>query len=539
MSFDDDNTIHEEVMHFEGELTAFSVSNQSGTKEDEIWLDEDIIKEIESSHQTKFIPELVNDDIDYLKAVFAFAQDYGTVPVELIDNLTQRFNLYGINVQSILYDYLSNINADIDTDLPDELIDSARKRFRSYLHDVNNLDFDVSEIVDTLKQELVFADNTELFSQDVSRISNEALAPLRHKSNSLLESLCQYILDIPIFWKCYWETITIQFKLFQLNKTASAIESDDKSDAALQCVFRDERFIKKYKKLFKNATKNGNSEDLEYDTKKQLLKDTVYSFRLALFFLDKFNGLFNQLEDISYQDAVISNNLYTMQEYLERLRKRIIHSQMQNTLNLAVKLYVDNGIDDESDIIQEGMAGLIKAVDRYDFRQKAQLMSYASYWISQMIQRKRTESSLVRIPEYVQKKYRTQLKSSVDKTIIVIPQILQLIIDGERAVVFDPKRNLKYDISDMFTSINFRFSNPEYEELKGLTGQLIKSLPPRHRSIIQKRYGLGKEIPFTLEQLASVLALTRERVRQLERRSLELLREETLKHGEIIVYGDQ
>ena len=539
LSFDDDNTIHEEVMHFEGELTAFSVSNQSGTKEDEIWLDEDIIKEIESSHQTKFIPELVNDDIDYLKAVFAFAQDYGTVPVELIDNLTQRFNLYGINVQSILYDYLSNINADIDTDLPDELIDSARKRFRSYLHDVNNLDFDVSEIVDTLKQELVFADNTELFSQDVSRISNEALAPLRHKSNSLLESLCQYILDIPIFWKCYWETITIQFKLFQLNKTASAIESDDKSDAALQCVFRDERFIKKYKKLFKNATKNGNSEDLEYDKKKQLLKDTVYSFRLALFFLDKFNGLFNQLEDISYQDAVISNNLYTMQEYLERLRKRIIHSQMQNTLNLAVKLYVDNGIDDESDIIQEGMAGLIKAVDRYDFRQKAQLMSYASYWISQMIQRKRTESSLVRIPEYVQKKYRTQLKSSVDKTIIVIPQILQLIIDGERAVVFDPKRNLKYDISDMFTSINFRFSNPEYEELKGLTGQLIKSLPPRHRSIIQKRYGLGKEIPFTLEQLASVLALTRERVRQLERRSLELLREETLKHGEIIVYGDQ
>lgn len=65
------------------------------------------------------------------------------------------------------------------------------------------------------------------------------------------------------------------------------------------------------------------------------------------------------------------------------------------------------------------------------------------------------------------------------------------------------------------------------------------ALPRRHRSIIQKRYGLGKEMPFTLEKLASILALTRERVRQLERRSLELLREETLKHREIIVYGDQ
>ncbi len=536
LSFDDDNAIQEEVMQFEGEITAFSISDQSGAKDDEVWLDEDIIKEIESNHQTRFVPELVNDDIDYLKAVLAFAQDYGTVPVELIDNLTQRFNLYGINVQSLLYDYLSNLNTDVDTDLPEELVESATKRFRAYLHDVDNLEFDVSEIVDALKQELALTDNTELFSQDVSRISNETLAPLRHKSKSLLESLCQFILEAPILWKCYWETITIQFKLCKL---MPAEESEDKSDAAFQYLFRDESFIKKYKKLFKNGMKSGIAEDIEYDTKKQLLKDTVYSFRLALFFLDKFNGLFNQLEDISYQDAVISNNLYTMQEYLERLRKRIIHSQMQNTLNLAVKLYVDNDIDDLSDIIQEAMTGLIKAVDRYDFRQKAQLMTYASYWIKQMIQRKSTDSSLVKIPSYIQEEYRAQLKSSFDQVNIFIPQVYQLEIDGEKAIVTEPEMNLKYDISDMFTYTNFRLSSSEYKELELLTGQLVKSLPRRHRSIIQKRYGLGKEMPFTLEKLASVLALTRERIRQLERRSLELLREETLKHGEIIVYGDQ
>ncbi|MBQ3349901.1 MAG: sigma-70 family RNA polymerase sigma factor [Thermoguttaceae bacterium] len=536
LSFDDDNAIQEEVMQFEGEITVFSISDQSGAKDDEVWLDEDIIKEIESNHQTRFVPELVNDDIDYLKAVLAFAQDYGTVPVELIDNLTQRFSLYGINVQSFLYDYLSNINADVDTDLPDELVESATKRFRAYLHDVDNLEFDVSEIVDALKQELVFTDNTELFSQDVSRISNEALAPLRHKSKSLLESLCQFILEAPILWKCYWEAITSQYKLCKLMPDE---ESEDKSDAAFQYLFRDESFIKKYKKLFKNGIKSGIAEDIEYDTKKQLLKDTVYSFRLALFFLDKFNGLFNQLEDISYQDAVISNNLYTMQEYLERLRKRIIHSQMQNTLNLAVKLYVDNDIDDLSDIIQEAMTGLIKAVDRYDFRQKAQLMTYASYWIKQMIQRKSTDSSLVKIPSYIQEEYRAQLKSSFDQVNIFIPQVYQLEIDGEKAIVTEPEMNLKYDISDMFTYTNFRLSSSEYKELELLTGQLVKSLPRRHRSIIQKRYGLGKEMPFTLEKLASVLALTRERIRQLERRSLELLREETLKHGEIIVYGDQ
>lgn len=536
LSFDDNNAIQEDVMQFEGEITAFSISDQSGAKDDEVWLDQDIIKEIESSHQTRFVPEFVNDDIDYLKAVLAFAQDYGTVPVELIDNLTQRFNLYGINVQSLLYDYLSNLNADVDTDLPDELVESATKRFRAYLHDVDNLEFDVSEIVDALKQELVFTDNTELFSQDVSRISNEALAPLRHKSKSLLESLCQFILEAPILWKCYWEAITSQYKLYKLMPDE---ESEDKSDAAFQYLFRDESFIKKYKKLFKNGMKSGIAEDIEYDTKKQLLKDTVYSFRLALFFLDKFNGLFNQLEDISYQDAVISNNLYTMQEYLERLRKRIIHSQMQNTLNLAVKLYVDNDIDDLSDIIQEAMTGLIKAVDRYDFRQKAQLMTYASYWIKQMIQRKWTDSSLVKIPVYVQEEYRAQLKSSFDQANIFMPKIQQLEIDGENAIVIDPETNLKDDISDMFIYTNFRLSSSEYKELKLLTVQLVKSLPYRHRSIIQKRYGLGKERSYTLEKLASELVLTRERVRQLERRAFELLRDEILKHGEIIVYGDR
>ena len=166
-------------------------------------------------------------------------------------------------------------------------------------------------------------------------------------------------------------------------------------------------------------------------------------------------------------------------------------------------------------------------------------MTYASYWIKQMIQRKWTDSSLVKIPVYVQEEYRAQLKSSFDQANIFMPKIQQLEIDGENVIVIDPETNLKDDISDMFTYTNFRLSSSEYEELKGLTGELVKSLPPRHRSIIQKRYGLGKEIPFTLEKLASVLALTRERIRQLERRSLELLREETLKHGEIIVYGDQ
>lgn len=538
LSFDDDNTIHEEVELFEGTINAFSISDQSGAKDDE-WLDEEIIKEIESRLQTKFVPELDNDDIDYLKAILAFAQDYGTVPVELIDNLTQRFNLYGINAQSIIYDYLSSIDIDIDTDLPEKFVDIAQKRFSDCLHEVDNLEIDVSEIVDALKQELVLTDNIELFCKDIFRLSNEALAPLRHKLKRLLESVCQYILNAPILWQYYWETITGQFNLFQSNKSTPAMDSEDKSDAVFQSLFRDERFIRKYKKYFKITTKNDAVEDLEYDAKKQLLKDSIYSFRLAMFFLNTFIDRFNQLEDISYQDAVISNNLYTQLECLERLREKMIHSQMKNTLNLATRLYVENGVDEESDIIQEAMMGLIKAVDRYDYRQTAHLMTYASFWIKQMVQRKLTDSSLVKIPAYIQEEYRAQLKSSFDQANISMPQIQQLEIEDDCAIVIDSETNLNYDISDMFTYSNFRLSSSEYEELKRLTAQLIKELPHRHRSIIQKRYGLGKEIPFTLEKLASALSLTRERVRQLEMRAIELLRDEILKHGEIVVYGDQ
>lgn len=540
-SFEENDSIHEEVTIFEETISAFSVSDQAGSKDNATWLDEEIIKEIESNHQTgKFIPEYDQADLDYLKAVLAFAQDYQTVPVEFIDNLVQRFNLYDINIEQILYDYLSCMDVYIDTDLPDELIDYARIRFREYLLDVDNLEYDADQIIDTLKQELIFTNNTELFSQDVSRISKDALAPLRHKAKSLLDSICQFILDMPILWKIYWDTIKGQYIVFQQNKKSPDSESEDKSEMSpLHSIFRDQNFIKKYRGLFQNEKKNRCPENPENTIKMQLLKDTVYSFRLAILFLNRFIDYFNRLDDISYNDAVISNNLYTLLEYLERMRKRIIQSQLQNTLNLATKLYVDNGVDDESDIIQEGMAGLIKAVDRYDFHQKAQLMTYASYWIKQMIQRKWTDSSLVKIPVYVQEEYRAQLKSSFDQANIFMPKIQQLEIDGENAIVIDPETNLKDDISDMFTYTNFRLSSSEYEELKLLTVQLVKSLPYRHRSIIQKRYGLGKERPYTLEKLASELVLTRERIRQLERRSLELLREETLKHGEIIVYGDQ
>ena len=489
LSFDDDNTIHEEVELFEETINAFSISDQSGTKDDE-WLDEEIIKEIESRLQTKFVPELDNDDIDYLKAILAFAQDYGTVPVELIDNLTQRFNLYGINAQSIIYDYLSSIDIDIDTDLPEKFVDIAQKRFSACLHEVDNLEIDVSEIVDALKQELVLTDNIELFCKDIFRLSNEALAPLRHKLKRLLESVCQFILNAPILWQYYWEAITGQFNLFQSNKSTPAMDSEDKSDAVFQSLFRDERFIRKYKKYFKITTKNDAVEDLEYDAKKQLLKDSIYSFRLAMFFLNTFIDRFNQLEDISYQDAVISNNLYTQLEDLERLREKMIHSQMKNTLNLATRLYVENGVDEESDIIQEAMMGLIKAVDRYDYRQTAHLMTYASFWIKQTIQRKLTDSSLVKIPAYIQEEYRAQLKSSFDQANISMPQIQQLEIEDDCVIVIDPETNLNYDISDMFTYSNFRLSSSEYEELKRLTAQLIKELPHRHRSIIQKRYGL-------------------------------------------------
>ena len=541
-SFEDNDNIHKEVAVFEKSISSFSVSDQAGSKDNATWLDEEIIKEIESNHQTggKFIPEFDQTDLDYLKAFLAFAQDYQTVPAEFIDNLTLRFNQYHINTKQILYDYLSYMDVNIDIDMPDELINSARKRFRVYLLDVDKLEFDAEQIIDNLKQELTFTNNTELFRLDVSRISKEALAPLRHKAKSFLDSICQYILDMPILWKIYWNTINSQFTVFQQNKKPSDSESEDKSEMSLlHSIFREKDFIKKYRDLFQNGENNRCSDNPGNPKKIQLLNDTVYSFRLAIHFLNKFIDYFNQQEDISYQDAVISNNLYTLIEYLERLRKRIIHSQLQNTLNHSLKLYVDNGIDDESDIIQEGMEGLIKAVDRYDFRQKTQLMSYATFWINQMIQRRWTDLSLVKIPVYVQEEYRAQLKSSFDQENIFIPQVKQLEIDGERAVVFDPETNLKYDISDMFTYTNFRLSSSEYEELKDLTGQLVKSLSPRHRSIIQKRYGLGKEIPFTLEQLASVLALTRERVRQLESRSIEHLRDEILKHGEIIVYGDQ
>jgi RNA polymerase primary sigma factor len=226
----------------------------------------------------------------------------------------------------------------------------------------------------------------------------------------------------------------------------------------------------------------------------------------------------------------------------EEAKKRLIEGNLRLVMSIT-RNYTKSGVP-LLDLIQEGNLGLIRAVEKFDWRMGYKLSTYATWWIRQAVTRALADQGrTIRLPVHVADQVRRVMRArrvlsqklnreptlpeiagEADFTEAKVRDLLELIDDpisletpvgdGE-SVYADLIEDENADLPEETTAESMRSSE--------LT-RALAALNPRMRLVIARRFGLDGQAPQTLEQVGSELGVTRERVRQLESRALRELR---------------
>lgn len=380
----------------------------------------------------------------------------------------------------------------------------------------------------------LFLEKSAEISETFRQFSEERSAPSRAVSKVavLQEKLTSQILSI-------------RFDARQIGAMSSLVNQLDRdfahNDAALRLCLRDVCGVPEHiinAQLESHETSSGLIDALGSSAEPWSKNISAQSTRLQSLEIARLHT--RQRMGMPYEE--FKSNYQSMaagEKAAQQSRQQLMSSNMRLVISIASK-YTNRGLH-LMDLIQEGSIGLLKAVDKFEYRRGFRFSTYATWWVRQAVQRAiGDQARTIRVPTHmyeniaklirIERKYEQEFgsKPTVDYLATELDVSEKIVHRIRQAIRMEPvSLEELLESSGEMISVDFgEFHDQELirHQTKGAVDELLSTLPAQAASILCMRYGIGSGMEMTLEEIGKSFGVTRERIRQIEGAALRKLK---------------